>query len=92
MKKSAKKALAVLFSVLGTVLGLYIGGYWLFVRPVYWLVTGFTGGTLTAGNLIINVIILHPPLEEVFGVYVILLQGILGTILEMIDFWGLLQH
>ena len=56
MKKNAKKALAVLFSVLGTVLGLYIGGYWLFARPVYWLVTGFTGGTLTAGNLIINVI------------------------------------
>ena len=44
MKKNAKKALAVLFSVLGTVLGLYIGGYWLFARPVYWLVTGFEIG------------------------------------------------
>jgi hypothetical protein len=56
MKKNAKRALAVLFSILGTVLGLYIGGYCLFVRPVYWLVTGFKGGTLTAGILIINVI------------------------------------
>lgn len=55
MKRNAKKALAVLFSVLGTVLGLYVGGYCLFVRPVYWLVTGFTGGTLTASILIINV-------------------------------------
>ncbi|MBR1622467.1 MAG: hypothetical protein IJ675_00955 [Pseudobutyrivibrio sp.] len=55
MKQNAKKALAVLFSILGTVLGLYIGGYCLFVRPVYWLFTGFTGGTLTASILIINV-------------------------------------
>jgi hypothetical protein len=56
MKKNAKRAVAVLFSILGTVLGLYIGGYCLFVRPVYWLVTGFMDGTLTAGILIINVI------------------------------------
>ncbi|MCR4567559.1 MAG: hypothetical protein K5769_05880 [Pseudobutyrivibrio sp.] len=56
MKKNAKKVIAVLFSVLGTVLGLYIGGYWLFVRPVYWLITSFKAGTLTAGILIINVI------------------------------------
>jgi hypothetical protein len=55
MKKSAKKALAIFFSLLGSALGLYIGGYWLFARPVYWLVTGFTGGTLTAGILIINI-------------------------------------
>ena len=56
MKKNAKRAIAVLFSILGTVLGLYIGGYCLFVRPVYWLVTGFMDGALTAGILIINVI------------------------------------
>ncbi len=56
MKKNAKRAVAVLFSILGTVLGLYIGGYCLFVRPVYWLVTGVMDGTLTAGILIINVI------------------------------------
>ena len=55
MKRNAKRAIAVLFSILGTVLGLYVGGYCLFVRPVYWLVTGFTGGTLTASILIINV-------------------------------------
>ncbi|MBQ7149086.1 MAG: hypothetical protein IJR96_10095 [Pseudobutyrivibrio sp.] len=55
MKKNAKKALAVLFSILGTVLGLYIGGYMLFVRPVYWLVIGFTDGTLTAGMLLVNI-------------------------------------
>ncbi len=56
MKKNAKRAMAVLFSILGTVLGLYIGGYLLFVRPVYWLVTSFTGGTLTARILLINAI------------------------------------
>ncbi|MBQ3773846.1 MAG: hypothetical protein II833_05610, partial [Pseudobutyrivibrio sp.] len=53
--KNAKKALAVLFSILGTVLGLYIGGYMLFVRPVYWLVIGFTDGTLTARMLLVNI-------------------------------------
>ena len=56
MKKNAKRAMAVLFSILGTVLGLYIGGYLLFVRSVYWLVIGFTNGTLTAGILLVNVI------------------------------------
>ena len=56
MKKNAKRAIAVLFSVLGTVLGLYVGGYLLFVRPVYWLVIGFTNVTLTAGLLLVNVI------------------------------------
>ncbi|SEA23212.1 hypothetical protein SAMN02910384_01123 [Pseudobutyrivibrio sp. ACV-2] len=56
MKKNARNALAILVSILGTVLGLYIGGYLLFARPVYWLVIGFTGGTLTAGMLLINVI------------------------------------
>ena len=55
MKKNAKRALAVLFSILGTVLGLFIGGYVLFVRPVYWLIIGFKGGTLTAGMILINV-------------------------------------
>lgn len=56
MKKNAKKALAVIFSVLGSVLGLYIGGYLLFARPVYILVTGFTAGTLTSRRLIICII------------------------------------
>ncbi|MCR5416251.1 MAG: hypothetical protein K6E79_05605 [Pseudobutyrivibrio sp.] len=56
MRENAKKAMAVLFSLLGTVLGLYIGGYWLFVRPVYWLFVGFRTGTLTAHILIINII------------------------------------
>ena len=56
MKKNAKRALAVLFSILGTVLGLYIGGYLLFARPVYLLVTHFTAGTLTAKVLITNIL------------------------------------
>lgn len=56
MKKNAKRVIAALFSILGSVLGLYIGGYWLFVRPVYWIVIGFRGGTLTARLLLINII------------------------------------
>ena len=56
MKKSAKKAMEILFSVLGVVLGLYIGGYWLFLRPVYWLVTGYTAGTLTKRLLVVCIV------------------------------------
>lgn len=56
MKKNARKALAVLFSILGTVLGLYIGGYILFARPVYLLVTGFKAGLLTSRKLIFYVV------------------------------------
>ncbi|MCR4695362.1 MAG: hypothetical protein K5773_08600 [Pseudobutyrivibrio sp.] len=56
MKKNAKRVLAVFFSILGSVLGLYIGGYWLFVRPVYWLVIAVRTGSLTVRLLIINII------------------------------------
>lgn len=56
MKKNAKRVLATLFSILGTVLGLYVGGYWLFARPVYYLVTGFKAGTLTSHMLILSIV------------------------------------
>ena len=58
MKRNAKRAIAVLLSILGTVLGLYIGGYLLFARPVYMLVTSFTSGTLTARGLITNILMI----------------------------------
>lgn len=56
MKKSAKKLLAVLFSLLGTVLATYVGGYWLFARPLYFLFAGFSAGTLTMHSLTVCVI------------------------------------
>lgn len=56
MKKNAKKVLAWLFSILGTVLAIYVGGYWLFLNPVYLLVTGFTAGRMTKTLLIVSII------------------------------------
>lgn len=56
MKKTIRRALAIAFSVLGTVLALYLGGYWLFIRPVRFLYTGFLAGTLTSKSLLICII------------------------------------
>lgn len=56
MKRTIRKILAIGFSVLGTVLALYIGGYWLFIRPVRYLYVGFLAGTLTKKSLLICII------------------------------------
>ena len=37
MKKNVRKIIAVLLGLLGTILAIYIGGYWLFIRPVRYL-------------------------------------------------------
>ncbi|MCF0130903.1 MAG: hypothetical protein HUJ71_04210 [Pseudobutyrivibrio sp.] len=52
MKKTAKKTLAILFSCLGYALAIFVGGYVLFLRPVFLLFTGFTAGTLTKTLLV----------------------------------------
>ena len=56
MKKSIRRVLAVFFGILGTVLALYVGGYWLFIRPVRFLYVGFMAGTLTKTSLLICII------------------------------------
>ncbi|MDD6193580.1 MAG: hypothetical protein PUB19_01625 [Lachnospiraceae bacterium] len=56
MKKTIRRILALAFSLLGTVLALYLGGYWLFIRPVRFLYTGFLAGTLTRRSLLICII------------------------------------
>ena len=33
MKKNIRKVTAVLLGLLGTILAIYVGGYWLFIRP-----------------------------------------------------------
>ena len=56
MKKNVRKIIAVLLGLLGTILAIYIGGYWLFIRPVRYLYVGFLAGTLTKKSLIICII------------------------------------
>lgn len=41
MKKNIRKVTAVLLGLLGTILAIYVGGYWLFIRPVRFLYVGF---------------------------------------------------
>lgn len=56
MKKNVRKIIAVLLGLLGTILAIYIGGYWLFIRPVRYLYVGFLAGTLTKKSLLICII------------------------------------
>ena len=56
MKKGMKKFLAVAISLLGTLLAIYVGGYWLLFRPVCFLINGFTAGILTRQDLIICIV------------------------------------
>lgn len=41
MKKTAKKIMAILLSLIGTLLAIYIGGYWLLIRPIRNLYIGY---------------------------------------------------
>lgn len=56
MKKTIRRVLAITFSILGTVLALYFGGYWLFIRPVRYLYISLMAGTLTRKSLLICII------------------------------------
>ena len=56
MKKTAKKTLAILFSFLGYALGLYVGGYVLFLKTVLTRVGGFTAGILTKELLVVSIV------------------------------------
>ena len=56
MKRTIRKIFAIGFSLLGTFLAIYVGGYWLFIRPVQYLYTHFLAGSLTSKALIICII------------------------------------
>ncbi len=56
MKKVVFKILDIFFSVMGSVVGLYVGGYLMFVRSVAYLYTGFTGGGITRRGFVISII------------------------------------
>ncbi len=71
MKKNFRKILAVLFGLLGTVLSVYVGGYWLFIRPVRFLMDGFMAGTLTRHTLIVCIIKIVLASTAAGGIWVI---------------------
>lgn len=56
MKKNMRRIAAVVLGLLGTLLAIYIGGYWLFVRPLHFLYVGFVAGTLTKRTLFVCVL------------------------------------
>lgn len=77
MKKNIRKVTAVLLGLLGTILAIYVGGYWLFIRPVRFLYVGFMAGTLTKKSLLIALsrYFLHLRQAEVSGVSLDIIAG-----------------
>ena len=53
MTKVVQRVIAAILSTVGTLLALYIGGYWMFVRPLYSIYYHFTNGGLTLHILFI---------------------------------------
>ena len=56
MKRNIRKVISVVLGLMGTLLAIYVGGYWLFLRPVRFLYVGFLAGTLTKKSLLICII------------------------------------
>lgn len=56
MKKTIRRVLALSISILGTILALYVGGYWFFIHPVRFLYAAFLAGTLTRKALLGSII------------------------------------
>lgn len=56
MKKSIRRIIAIAFSILGTVLGLYVGGYLLFLQPLRGLFVALTVGEITKKFLLISIV------------------------------------
>ena len=56
MKERVRKLLAWLLSAAGTLLAIYIGGYWLLFRPVRYLYLGFLAGSLTKKSLFVCIV------------------------------------
>ncbi len=56
MKKCLRKFLEIFFSVLGVVLGLYVGGYLMFIRSVGYLYNGFLNGGITKSGLVFAIV------------------------------------
>ena len=56
MKRNIRKVISVVLGLMGTLLAIYVGGYWLFIRPVRFLYVGFLAGTLTKKSLLICII------------------------------------
>ena len=52
MKKTARRIMAILLSLGGTLLALYVGGYWLLLRPIHNLYLGYVGHAITLGLLL----------------------------------------
>ncbi len=56
MKKGIKKVLSWFFYIMGWVVGIFVGGFLLFIQPVYQLITSLIAGNLTIMMLVICIV------------------------------------
>ncbi len=56
VKKISNKFMEKFLSISGSLLAIYLGGYWLLIRPVYWLITGYLNDTLTLKLIIVCIV------------------------------------
>jgi hypothetical protein len=56
LKKNIHKLLVWILQAAGTLLAIYVGGYWLLFRPVRFLYLGFLAGTLTRESFIVCIV------------------------------------
>ena len=56
MTKVVQRVIATILSTVGSLLALYVGGYWMFVRPLYRIYYCFMNGGLTIHILFISLL------------------------------------
>lgn len=56
MKKITRWVLSWVFSIVGSLLAVYVAGYLLLAKSIYWCVTAFSSGTMNLRGLIISLI------------------------------------
>lgn len=56
MKKRVKKILSIICLILGSFFSLYVGAWLMLIKPIHFLITSFSGGTLEMKDLIACII------------------------------------
>lgn len=71
--------LAIVTFIIGAVLGLYVGGWLLFIKPIITCCVAFDGGTLTA--LMISITIIKIICAGAVGSFIFWVFGAISTVI-----------
>lgn len=79
-KKTIQEILLLIFTTLGLIGGLYVGGYLMLIKPIATLVIGFQESALTVGIVIIQLIKIF--FSSIVGFLILLLGAFLGQLVN----------